>query len=75
MVSSMSERNVAEEAGAEDAIGKDDVKTSAASRRQGRNGPRSSDDGHVSQVLRTVYQRTVEEDIPPEMLDLLSKLD
>ena len=26
------------------------------------------------QALKTVYQRTVEEDIPPEMLDLLGKL-
>ncbi len=25
-------------------------------------------------ALRTVYQRTVEEEIPPEMLDLLGKL-
>jgi len=25
-------------------------------------------------ALKTVYQRTVEEDIPPEMLDLLGKL-
>lgn len=33
------------------------------------------EDGHVSQVLRTVYQRAVDEDIPSEMLDLLSKLD
>jgi hypothetical protein len=33
------------------------------------------DEGHVSQVLRTVYQRAVDEDIPAEMLDLLSKLD
>ncbi|WP_372859762.1 NepR family anti-sigma factor [Sphingobium lactosutens] len=29
----------------------------------------------MSQVLRTVYQRAVDEDIPAEMLDLLSKLD
>lgn len=33
------------------------------------------DDSHVGQVLRTVYQRAVAEDIPSEMLDLLSKLD
>ncbi|QGP78749.1 NepR family anti-sigma factor [Sphingobium sp. CAP-1] len=32
-------------------------------------------DGQVSQALRTVYQRAVDEDIPSEMLDLLSKLD
>jgi hypothetical protein len=35
---------------------------------------RAQEDGHVGQVLRTVYQRTVDEDIPSEMLDLLSKL-
>ena len=29
----------------------------------------------VSNALRTVYQRAVEEDIPAEMLDLLRKLD
>jgi hypothetical protein len=28
----------------------------------------------VSQVLRTVYERAVNEDIPSEMLDLLNKL-
>lgn len=28
----------------------------------------------VGSALRTVYQRTVNEDIPPEMLDLLGKL-
>jgi hypothetical protein len=28
----------------------------------------------VGQALRSVYQRTIEEDIPPEMLDLLGKL-
>jgi hypothetical protein len=33
-----------------------------------------SDDPEVGRALRTVYQRTIEEDIPPEMLDLLGKL-
>ena len=28
----------------------------------------------VGDALKTVYQRTVDEDIPPEMLDLLGKL-
>lgn len=32
-------------------------------------------DGEVGKVLKTVYQRAIEEDIPAEMLDLLSKLD
>jgi hypothetical protein len=35
----------------------------------------SPDDSQVGEVLRTVYQRTVDEAIPSEMLDLLSKLD
>lgn len=30
--------------------------------------------GEVGEALRSVYQRTVNEDIPPEMLDLLGKL-
>jgi len=32
------------------------------------------DTPELGTALRTVYQRTVEEDIPPEMLDLLGKL-
>ena len=32
------------------------------------------DNPEVGAALRTVYQRTIEEDIPPEMLDLLGKL-
>jgi hypothetical protein len=30
--------------------------------------------GEVGDALRTVYQHTIDEDIPPEMLDLLGKL-
>lgn len=37
--------------------------------------PKKKDERQVSQVLKSVYQRTVDEDIPAEMLDLLSKLD
>ena len=29
----------------------------------------------VGHALRNIYQRTIEENIPPEMLDLLGKLD
>ena len=32
-------------------------------------------DGDVANVLRSVYQCAVDEDIPAEMLDLLRKLD
>jgi len=34
-----------------------------------------SKDRDMGAALRTVYQRTVEEAIPPEMLDLLGRLD
>ena len=43
---------------------------------RGRGRPRgASDSGQVGKVLKTVYQQTIEEDIPAEMLDLLRKLD
>jgi hypothetical protein len=35
----------------------------------------SKNEGEISKVLQSVYQRTVSEDIPAEMLDLLNKLD
>jgi hypothetical protein len=34
-----------------------------------------SKDRDMGAALRTVYQRTVEEEVPSEMLDLLGKLD
>ena len=34
----------------------------------------SDPDGNVGQALRTVYEKVAEEDVPSEMLDLLSKL-
>ena len=37
--------------------------------------PSSKKDKIVGQVLKSVYQSAVEEDIPAQMLDLLSKLD
>lgn len=40
--------------------------------RKPRNKKKQSAD--VGDALRTVYQRAVAEDIPPEMLDLLGKL-
>lgn len=49
------------------------AKTASAPRKGRAANP--MDEGHVSQVLRNVYQRAVDEDIPAEMLDLLSKLD
>ena len=47
-----------------------DVDTSARSRSRKRR-PAAGEVGHA---LRSAYQRMVEEDIPPEMLDLLGKL-
>lgn len=47
------------------------VKGNAARKKRGS----AKDDGQVANALRSVYQRAVDEDIPAEMLDLLSKLD
>lgn len=33
------------------------------------------DDSDIGDALRTIYQQTVDEDIPSEMLDLLKRLD
>jgi hypothetical protein len=34
-----------------------------------------SKDRDVGSALRTIYQKTVDETIPPDLLDLLGKLD
>lgn len=47
----------------------DDISTTTA-----RSKKKRGDTPEVGQALRTVYQRTVEEDIPPDLLDLLGKL-
>lgn len=44
------------------------------SRVAGRGAKRSLPASDVGSALKTVYQRAVSEDIPPEMLDLLGKL-
>ena len=46
------------------------VKTSKTSNAKVQNKDRD-----MGAALRTVYQKTVDESVPPEMLDLLSKLD
>ena len=38
------------------------------------HGKRRAPPSEVGEALKSVYQRTVNEDIPPEMLDLLGKL-
>ncbi|HEY6916155.1 MAG TPA: NepR family anti-sigma factor [Allosphingosinicella sp.] len=37
-------------------------------------GKKKTGTPEVGNALRSVYQQTVDEDIPPEMLDLLGKL-
>jgi hypothetical protein len=37
-------------------------------------GARSKRDSDVGDALRSIYQKTVHEDVPTEMLDLLDKL-
>lgn len=48
------------------------VKSAATPRR--KKAAAAKDDGQIAQVLRSVYQHAVDEDIPSEMLDLLNKL-
>lgn len=74
LVSSMTERSVTD--GSKEAdIGVANAQVKAAPGSRKRKAAPTKDDGQVSQALRTVYQRAVDEDIPSEMLDLLSKLD
>ena len=47
----------------------DDIDISSPKSRKKR-----ADSPEVGQALRTVYQRTIDEDIPPDLLDLLGKL-
>jgi hypothetical protein len=39
-----------------------------------RNKKKRTTEGPVGDALRSAYQRVVNEDVPPEMLDLLGKL-
>lgn len=43
-------------------------------RRRKPSRQKKQDTPEVGQALRNIYQRTIDEDIPPEMLDLLGKL-
>ncbi len=74
LVSSTTERGVANDDKDADAATRTTGMTGAAAK-QNKPLPAGKEDVHVSQALRTVYQRAVDEDIPSEMLDLLSKLD
>lgn len=74
LVSSTTERGVVDDNKDADAPSFKMQGNNVAAQGKRRSGS-EKEDGHVSQVLRTVYQRAVEEDVPFEMLDLLSKLD
>lgn len=52
----------------------DDPKPKSESRPAKARDAKGRDEG-VGKTLRTVYQRAVDEAIPPEMLDLLGKLN
>lgn len=50
------------------------TETSAGVRAKQTGGDKAGDKGDVGKSLRTVYQQTVNEDVPDELLDLLGKL-
>jgi hypothetical protein len=52
-----------------DSQGETDSLSSRGSRKRKRN-----ETPEIGNALRTVYQRTVDETIPPDLLDLLGKL-
>lgn len=59
----------------DDFKGKAPVERGSNAASGGRPGTKSGNDRDMGVALRKVYQRAVEEAIPPEMLDLLGKLD
>lgn len=46
----------------------------AVSDEKEKSGDGKSDRDDIGKALRTAYDRTVNEDVPPELLDLLGKL-
>ena len=55
-------------------MGDTDNKDAAIKPARRKAAPVRPADGNVGQTLRHVYQQTVNEDVPAEMLDLLGKL-
>jgi len=51
-----------------------DTGRKAADRPTGKGGKQPSRSHDMGSALRTVYQQTVEENVPAEMMDLLGKL-
>lgn len=50
------------------------AETDSISTHKPNSRKRRPDTPEVGSALRSVYQRTIEEDIPPDLLDLLGKL-
>jgi len=60
---------------AEDPAHETDPKIAAAESRSNCAKSAKSADRDMGAALRSIYQRTIEENIPDEMLSLLGKLD
>lgn len=56
------------------ALASDGVKKGTAPRGKGRRRDDESANGSVGRALRIVYQQTVDETVPDDMLELLRKL-
>ena len=52
----------------------DSASDSRASKEQNSKKKKSPAGPEVGSALRSIYQRTINEDIPPDLLDLLGKL-
>lgn len=53
---------------------KSDLPSETDTSERPRTKKKAASNGEFGTALRSVYQRTIDEDIPPEMLDLLGKL-
>ncbi len=53
---------------------KSDQASDPSSAKSQKARKKGASDAEVGDALRSVYQRTVNEDIPPDLLDLLGKL-
>jgi len=54
--------------------GKSDQGTEPRSSKEKSSKKKGGSSAEVGSALRSIYQRTVSEDIPPDLLDLLGKL-
>lgn len=56
-------------------IGTRTLSQAKSAKTDGRRTARKIREGNVGSALRSVYQQTINEEVPPEFLDLLGKLD